>query len=82
MRPDQDERLTSMSIGEPTCEKCMMELYQNSPDNVCEDCQLNPMGKGNDEKFIKDVVNRETKQSFSKTLKRFYIINFKNRLLY
>ena len=76
MRPDQDERLTSMGIGEPTCDKCMMELYAGGDDSICNDCQLRPTqseeGKKN---FLKAAANREFSLPIEKSVDRFGKLN-------
>lgn len=62
MRPDEDPRLKSMGIGNATCDKCFMEFYSNAEDSICDDCQLNPLTKGDKEKnsFIKDAIEQES----------------------
>ena len=45
-RPDQDPILRGMGPGEPTCEMCLTHLYPNRPDDVCNDCVLNPLKNG------------------------------------
>jgi len=60
MRPDQDPRLTSMGIDQAACDKCFMELYNNAPDSICDDCKLNPMKRGDGKKFIKEAINHES----------------------
>ncbi len=75
MRPDQDLRLTSIGIGEPTCEKCTMELYVGADDSVCNDCNLNPMKRGDAEKFMKDALDRESGLPLAQLVERNAIMN-------
>lgn len=46
MRPDEDKILKEMGISKETCDKCLMELYTDADDTVCDDCKLNPMNNG------------------------------------
>lgn len=62
MRPDQDPRLVSMGKGEPTCEKCMMELYSDASDSICNDCALKP-AQGSDE--MKELLDKSIDREFS-----------------
>jgi len=75
MRPDQDPRLTEMGMGEATCEKCMMELYSDANNSICDDCDLNAMKKGNATQFVKDVIDREASFSNNELLRRNAVLN-------
>ncbi|NQT50316.1 hypothetical protein HQ571_06510 [Candidatus Kuenenbacteria bacterium] len=74
-RPDQDPRLTSIGIGEATCEKCMMELYSGADDSICEDCNLNALKKGDPSQFITDAMKREDSLSLEELAERNKAMN-------
>lgn len=79
-RPDQDEELIVMGVGEPTCEKCMMELYPNAPDSICDECDLNTMKRGKKQeanKFLDDTIKRESLLPIEELLHRNTILNKK-----
>jgi len=59
MRPDQDPILTKMGIGTNTCNKCMTELYPNTDDSICDNCNLNAIKKGDATQYIKEVMDHE-----------------------
>jgi len=76
MRPDKDTRLVSMGKSEATCEKCMMELYPGGSDDVCMDCQLNPINSSDDfGRFIDKTVSRENSFDLDELLQRHRKMN-------
>ena len=43
MKPDQHPVLKTLTPGEATCDRCIMEFFPNQGDDVCEECGLNPL---------------------------------------
>ena len=74
MRPDEDQRLTSMGMSEETCEKCMMELYSDAPDTICDDCALNAV-KANPKGFVASAMKREDVFSLDELISRHRKLN-------
>jgi len=64
-RPDEHPQLVAMGMGEPTCEVCMFDLFPQAPDDICTDCELNPMqgDEASTEVFVRDAMARESQLS-------------------
>jgi len=63
-RPDEHPQLKAMGIGEATCDTCLYDLFPQAPDDICNDCSLNPMqDEVTTARFIRDTLKRES--SFS-----------------
>jgi len=65
MRPDQDKRLLEMGKGNDTCSKCMNQLYSSVDDEICDDCNLNPLKSGTENlnQFIGDALKEAQEKS-------------------
>ncbi|MFH1667542.1 MAG: hypothetical protein ABH884_00775 [Candidatus Komeilibacteria bacterium] len=64
MDPDQDPRLTILGPSQETCDKCMMELYPDVDDSICDNCGLNSMNNGQSIKeFISEAAEHESQFS-------------------
>ncbi len=76
MRPDEDKRLVSMGKGEPTCERCIIELHPSGDGSVCDDCGLNPIQRAAEmSNFIRQTARREMSFERSELVQRFRILN-------
>ena len=75
IRPDHDKRLTSMGVGNATCDKCLMELYPSADDSPCEDCNLNPMKKGDATQFVEEAIRQESSLSKDEIMQRHSKMN-------
>jgi hypothetical protein len=59
MRPDKDNRLTSMGIGEATCDRCITKLYSLENNSICDDCKLHTITHGDLDGFVSMLMKRK-----------------------
>lgn len=77
MRPNQDQRLTSMGLGNATCDKCIVELYPDADTSICDDCDLNALEKGDATQFVLDALAKEATFPLDELLRRHKIMSRK-----